>query len=167
MLQTLIILLSLFLINSGCIAIDLTKEETANSTLPVRITVRSLADIKVRENQRIRLGQILAPRPPESETPTGYISQAPERAVQKQKQLLAEIRQVVEEEDLPEIIIQHEEAKLKDLEFAAKEHKLLSNQPKAFKETVYKSPVNGTVRRITPISSSDGLLTVELLVELD
>ena len=140
------------------------KEESspASQKIPVSIRIRSIRDLMVKNGEAIKIGQILAPRP----VSTVYISKKPEREVEKQKAKLKKVRQVVEAENLSPIFVEHEEAKLRDLEFAAKEHKLLSNQPKAFKETVYKSPVNGIVRRITPLSSSNGLLTVELLVEL-
>ncbi len=142
-------------------------EAHSSEHIPVTISIRSIKDLKVKEGQSIRIGQILAPRPLEGENPQGYISKRHKRAVEKQQRILANFREIVEEEDLPEVLIQHEEAKLRDLEFEAKEHQLLNKQPKVFKETVYRSPINGTIRKVTPLSSSDRLLSVELLVQLD
>ncbi len=143
------------------------EEYNARRDIPVTISIRSIKDLRVKEGQSIRIGQVLAPRPLEAETPRSYISERHKRAVEKQQRILANFREIVEEEDLPEVLIQHEEAKLRDLEFEAKEHQLLSKQPKAFKDNFYRSPINGTIRKVTPLSSSDGLLSVELIVEMD
>ncbi len=45
--------------------------------------------------------------------------------------------------------------------------KVNGEEVKAFKDNFYRSPINGTIRKATPLSSSDGLLSVELLVQLD
>jgi hypothetical protein len=124
-------------------------------------------DLRVKQGSQVTVGQVLASKPPEALVPAAYKSRKYQRAVEKQRKLLEKTRQIVEEEGLPHSIIQHEEAKLEDLQFAAKEYQLLSNQPKAIKETIYRCPVNGTISRITPISSTDGLLKVELVIELD
>ncbi len=101
----------------------------------------------------------------EAEAPQVYISKNHDREVQKQKAKIEKVKQIVKEEGLPEIIIKHEEAKLRDLEFAAKEFHLGAIDPKAPKETTYRSPVNGIVKRIIPNGGSDGRLNVEIVVE--
>ena len=162
MLHKLITFLSFFLVSLASTALDLTDEELANPTIPVKITIKSLAKLRVKLGQEIRVGQILAPRP----VSTVYISKKPEREVEKQKAKLKKVRQVVEAENLSPIFVEHEEAKLRDLEFAAQEHKLMNQQAEKLEERFYQSPVKGIIRRITPLSSSNGLLTVELVVEL-
>jgi hypothetical protein len=157
----------LFTLLNPCLAEDLTKEATTNKTIPITITIRSVRDLRVKEGQRIKIGQLLALKPIDPEAPQGYISKNHDREVEKQKAKLEKVKQIVKEENLPEIIIKHEEAKLRDLEFAAKEFHLGAIDPKAPKETTYRSPVNGIVKRIIPNGGSDGRLTVEIVVELD
>lgn len=142
------------------------QESTINSQqIPITVTVRSVRDLRVKEGQRIKIGQLLALKPVDPDAPQGYISKNHDREVEKQKAKLEKVKQIVKEEGLPEIIIKHEEAKLKDLEFAAKEFHLGAIDPKAPKETTYRSPVNGIVKRIIPNGGSDGRLNVEILIE--
>lgn len=136
------------------------------SFIPLTVTVRSIKDIKVKEGQKIKIGQLIALKPIEPQASSRYIPQNHEYEVQKQKAKLHRVRQIVKEEGLPEIIIKHEEAKLRDLEFAAKEYKLGAIDPKTPQETTYLSPVNGTIKRITPKNGSDGRLDVEILTEI-
>ena len=107
----------------------------------------------------------MAYRPLDPEIPQGYISTKHDREVQKQKDYLKEIRQIVKENNLQNTMIEHEEAILKDLEFTAKEFKKSSISPKAFKETTYKSPINGKIKRIIPSGGSDGKLNIEIIIE--
>lgn len=144
---------------------DFADEAQVTSIVPINILVCSINDLRVKEGQTIKIGQILALKPIEPEAPQGYISQKADREVLKQKEKLAAIQKVVQENDLPNIIVTHEQAKLKDLEFEAKEFKLGAISPKAPKETIYKSPINGKVKRITAMNGSDGKLNVEILVE--
>jgi hypothetical protein len=164
-----IIVLLLFLcFSTPVFSIEEIDFNTSSShEIPITVTVRSIRDLRVKEGQKIRIGQVLAPKPLEAEAPKGYTSKKHEREVEKQKRIVSKFRQIVEEENLPKVLIDHEEAKLRDLEFQAKEFQLLSNKPTAPKETVYRSPVNGTIQKISPLSSSDGRLTVEIVVELD
>jgi hypothetical protein len=157
----------LFALLNPCLAEDLTKEAATNKTIPITVTVRSVRDLRIKEGQRIKIGQLLALKPIDPEAPQGYISKNHDREVEKQKAKLEKVKQIVKEEGLPEIIIKHEEAKLKDLEFAAKEFHLGAIDPKAPKETTYRSPVNGIVKRIIPNGGSDGRLNVEILIETD
>ncbi|MDX1920075.1 MAG: hypothetical protein SFU25_04985 [Candidatus Caenarcaniphilales bacterium] len=162
------ILILLFFLNHPSIAAKIQIEEEskiANKTIPITVTVRSIKDLRVKEGQKITIGQLLALKPIEPEAPQGYISKKPSREVEKQREKLEEIKKVVKANNLPGIIIQHEEAKLKELEFEAKEFQLGAVDPKAPKETTYRSPVNGIVKRITPLQGSDGRLNVEILVE--
>jgi len=146
-------------------SINFPEEESINSIVPITVTVRSMNDLKVKENQIIKIGQVLAYRPLDPETPQGYISTKYDREVQKQKDYLKEIKKIVKENNLPNTMIEHEEAILKDLEFTAKEFKKSSISPKAFKETTYKSPINGKIKRIIPSGGSDGRLNVEIIIE--
>ena len=157
--------LFIILLSQSAFSIDFTQEESINSIVPITVTVRSINDLKVKENQIIKIGQVLAYRPLDPETPQGYISTKHDREVQKQKDYLKEIKQIVKENNLPNTMIQHEEAILKDLEFTAKEFKKSSISPKAFKETTYKSPINGKIKRIIPSGGSDGRLNVEIIIE--
>jgi hypothetical protein len=152
-------------LSQSAFSIDFTQEESINSIVPITVTVRSINDLKVKENQIIKIGQVLAYRPLDPETPQGYISTKHDREVQKQKDYLKEIRQIVKENNLPNAMIEHEEAILKDLEFTAKEFKKSSISPKAFKETTYKSPINGKIKRIIPSGGSDGRLNIEIIIE--
>jgi len=142
------------------------QQSSASQQIPITVTVRSVNDLRVKEGQRIKIGQLLALKPVDPEAPQGYISKNHDREVEKQKAKLEKVKQIVKEEGLPEIIIKHEEAKLRDLEFAAKEYKLGAIDPKAPQETTYLSPVNGIIKRITPSSGSDGRLNVEILIEI-
>jgi hypothetical protein len=157
----------LFIISlvQSAFSIDFTQEESINSIVPITVTVRSINDLKVKENQIIKIGQVLAYRPLDPEAPQGYISTKHDREVQKQKDYLKEIRQIVKENNLQNTMIEHEEAILKDLEFTAKEFKKSSISPKAFKETTYKSPINGKIKRIIPSGGSDGRLNIEIIIE--
>jgi len=146
-------------------SINFPEEESINSIVPITVTVRSMNDLKVKENQIIKIGQVLAYRPLDPETPQGYISTKYDREVQKQKDYLKEIKKIVKENNLPNTMIEHEEAILKDLEFTAKEFKKSSISPKAFKETTYKSPINGKIKRIIPSSGYDGRLNIEIIIE--
>jgi hypothetical protein len=151
--------------NLSSLALNKKQQQTANTTVPINVIVRSINDLKVKESQKIKIGQVLALRPLDPETPQSYISQKHDRDVQKQKEKLAEIKQIVAKNKLDPIIIQHEEAKLKDLEFEAAEFRKGAIIPKAPKETTYKSPVNGLIRKIRYINSSDGKLNIELSIE--
>lgn len=144
---------------------DITNNIIQTQQIPVTITIHSIKDLRVKESQIIRMGQTLALRPLEPETPQGYISKSYTREVEEQKTKIQKIKQIVNEEKLPEIIIKHEEAKLKDLEFKAKEFQLGAITPRAYRETTYKSPVNGIVKRIIPVGGSDGKLNIEILIE--
>jgi hypothetical protein len=146
-------------------SIDFIEEESINSIVPITVTVRSINDLKVKENQIIKIGQVLAYRPLDPEIPQGYISTKHDGEVQKQKDYLKEVKQIVKENNLPNAMIEHEEAILKDLEFTAKEFKKSAISPKAFKETTYKSPINGKIKRIIPSGGSDGKLNIEIIVE--
>ena len=157
--------LFIILLSQSAFSIDFTQEESINSIVPITVTVRSINDLKVKENQIIKIGQVLAYRPLDPETPQGYISTKHDREVQKQKDYLKEIKQIVKENNLQNTMIEHEEAILKDLEFTAKEFKKSSISPKAFKETTYKSPINGKIKRIIPSGGSDGRLNVEIIIE--
>ena len=152
-------------LSQSAFSIDFTQEESINSIVPITVTVRSINDLKVKENQIIKIGQVLAYRTLDPETPQGYISTKHDREVQKQKDYLKEIRQIVKENNLQNTMIEHEEAILKDLEFTAKEFKKSSISPKAFKETTYKSPINGKIKRIIPSGGSDGKLNIEIIIE--
>lgn len=138
---------------------------TNPSFIPITVTVRSINDLRVKEGQKIKIGQLLALKPVEPQAGPRYISKNHDREVEKQKAKLERVKQIVKEEGLPEIVIKHEEAKLRDLEFAAKEYKLGAIDPKAPQETTYLSPVNGIIKRITPAKGSDGRLNIEILVE--
>jgi len=153
-------------LSQSAFTIDFTDQESISSIVPITITICSMKDLKVKENQIIKIGQILAYRPLDPETPQGYSSTKHDREVQKQKDYLKEIKQIVKENNLPNIMIEHEEAILKDLEFTAKEFKKSSVSPKAFKETTYKSPINGKIKRIILTNGSDGKLNIELLCEI-
>jgi len=153
-------------LSQSAFTIDFTDQESISSIVPITITICSMKDLKVNENQILKIGQILAYRPLDPETPQGYISTKHDREVQKQKDYLKEIKQIVKENNLPNIMIEHEEAILKDLEFTAKEFKKSSVSPKAFKETTYKSPINGKIKRIILTNGSDGKLNIELLCEI-
>lgn len=145
---------------------DLIFEQTSSSQqIPITVTVRSINDLRVKEGQKVRIGQLLALRPIEPQAGPRYVSTNHDREVEKQKAKLELVKQIVQEEGLPEVIIRHEEAKLRDLEFAAKEYKLGAIDPKAPQETTYLSPINGVIKRLTPISGSGGRLNVEILIE--
>lgn len=140
-------------------------ELSASQQIPITVTVRSINDLRVKEGQKVQIGQLLALKPVEPQAGPRYVPKNHEYEVQKQKAKLERVRQIVKEENLPEIVIKHEEAKLKDLEFAAREYKLGAIDPKAPQETTYLSPINGIVKRITPANGSDGRLNVEILIE--
>lgn len=133
--------------------------------IPITVTVRSINDLRVKEGQKVKIGQLLALKPIEPKAGPRYVSKNHDREVAKQKAKLERVRQIVSEEGLPEIVIKHEEAKLKDLEFAAKEFRLGAIDPKAPQETTYLSPVNGIIKRISPASGSNGRLNIEILIE--
>jgi hypothetical protein len=135
------------------------------SFVPITVTVRSINDLRVKEGQKVKIGQLLALKPVEPQAGPRYVSKNHDREVAKQKAKLERVRQIVKEEGLPEIVIKHEEAKLRDLEFAASEYKLGAVDPKAPQETTYLSPVNGIIKRITSVDGSDGRLNVEILIE--
>ncbi|MDX1920850.1 MAG: hypothetical protein SFU25_08985 [Candidatus Caenarcaniphilales bacterium] len=133
--------------------------------IPITVTVRSIRDLRVKEGQNVRIGQLLALRPIEPQAPARYIPKNHEREVQKQKAKLEKVKLIVKEEGLPEIMIKHEEAKLRDLEFEASEYRKGAVDPRTPQETTYNSPVNGIVKRIIPTGGSDGRLNVEILIE--
>lgn len=139
---------------------------SSNQWISLTLTVRSINDLRVQEGQKVTIGQLLALKPVEPQAPQRYISKDHNREVEKQKAKLARVKQIVQEEGLPEMLIKHEEAKLKDLEFAADEFTKGAVDPKAPQETTYNSPVNGTIKRITTLGGSDGRLNVEVLIEL-
>ncbi len=152
-------------LTQSAFSIDFTEEESINSIVPITVTVRSINDLKVKENQIVKIGQVLAYRPLEPETPQNYISTKHDREVQKQKDYLKEIKKIVKENNLSPIMIEHEEAILKDLEFTAQEFKKSSISPRTPQETTYKSPINGQIKRIILTNGSDGKLNIEIIIE--
>jgi hypothetical protein len=80
--------LCIILLIQSAFSIDFTQEDSINSIVPITVTVRSIKDLKVKENQIIKIGQVLAYRPLDPETPQGYISTKHDREVQKQKDYL-------------------------------------------------------------------------------
>ena len=65
----------LFIISliQSAFSIDFTEQESINSIVPITVTVRSINDLKVKENQIIKIGQVLAYRPLDPETPQGVV----------------------------------------------------------------------------------------------
>lgn len=143
---------------------SLTVFPTLARTIPVTVTVKSINDIHVSEGQDVKIGTVLAPIPLEPDAPK-FTSKASSRKVTKQKAKLEKVKQLVEKHELPEIFIKHEKAVLDDLRFEDSEEQTKANLPGAYKETVYKSPINGQVERIIIKGGNNGHLSVDILID--
>ncbi len=134
-------------------------------TIPITVAVRSINDIRVSEGQTVKTGTVLAPIPLEPNAPK-FTSKTSSRKVTKQKAKLDKVQQLVEEHELPEIFIEHEKAILEDLQFEAGEDKAKASLTSRYKETVYKSPVNGQIERIVVTGGNNGRLSVDILINV-